>query len=128
MTILIDHFPINQPTGSHDYGPANVPQGATTYVLRLARNTTNTPTFWPNAATQVQATIFLSTDGGVTFPVIAGSMTAVGGTLIGPSGQQLAESSFTATVPVPAAAGLRAKATVIVTNGPLISQVTVEAS
>ncbi len=123
MTILVDHLPVNITTGTQEFGPVNVPSSITHFKIGLARHTDATPTFWPNTETLINAQIFLSTDGGLTYPQGAGGMISHGGTAVF-GGQQVPESSCQGTIT--AAAGRKAKAIVTVTSGPLLSQITVE--
>jgi len=124
--ILIDHQSINQPTGTRDYGPANVADGLTSATLRLARCTSASPTFWPNQSTQVIAQAWISFDGGVTFPYLAVPLAGKGGIVTNPkTGVEVQESGVRFTG-VPLGSGRMIKATVAVTNGPLVSQITVE--
>ena len=126
--ILIDHAPINQPSGSHDYGPFSVPDGATGATLRLARCTTATPTFWPNASTAVDAKVWLSFDGGTTYPTQLIHVTSAGGIIVHPdTGSEVTETGVSVSN-VKLGTGRKVKATFNVTNGPWVSQATLEVS
>jgi hypothetical protein len=125
MTLLLDHRPINVPTGTQEFGPANVPSTVTSFGVRLARCTTATPTFWPNASTTVNASLLLSNDGGATYPRGAGGFTGAGG-IIKVQGVEAPESNMFGGVSAPLGAGWQIKAVITVTGGPLVSQLTVE--
>jgi hypothetical protein len=125
MAVLLDHQPINVPTGTREFGPANVPPTATTFGVRLARCTTATPTFWPNASTGVNAQLLLSNDGGATYPRGAGAFTGVGG-ITTVKGVEAQESNMFGGISQPLGPNWQIKAVVTVTNGPLVSQLTVE--
>jgi hypothetical protein len=126
-TTLIDHQNVSIATGTQEFGPADIPSTVTNFTIRLARHTTATPTFWPNAITTIDAKLFLSNDGGVTFPRGAGGFTSVGGTLLGKGGVgEIPETVFSGTIPIPVGVGWKIKAVVIVGNGPLVSQLTIQ--
>lgn len=127
MVVLIDHAPVNQPTGSQDYGPVNVPNNTKIYTLRLARHTTATPQFWPNVATVVDIKLLLSLDGGQTFPIVVLGFITNGDTKV-IMGKELPENAFVINYASAFGIGAKAKAAVVVTNGALVSQLTVEAA
>jgi hypothetical protein len=125
VSVIIDHQPINQPSGSREYIIGAVPSNVTSCTVRLARCTSATPTFWPNANTQANADIWLSYDGGTTYPIILIGFGASGGIgLI--NGVEVAESAASGSDPAGAIAGRRLKAVITIQNGPLVSQLTVE--
>jgi len=128
MTTLIDHVPINQPTGTHTYGAYNVPDGVSSATLRIARCTTATPTFWPNASTTVDAKAMMSFDNGATFPYQVATISSKGGIVTHPdTGEQVTETGVSVTG-VRLGANRKIQATITVTNGPLVTQVTLEVS
>lgn len=124
MAIVLNHVAINIPTGTHEYGPANVPNNGETFIVRLARCTDATPQFWPNPATSVKANVWMSTDGGATWPFIVIGFGAEGGIYIRRDGVQSPESSAQGFMQ--RQGGRQIKAEVIVENGPLLSELTVE--
>lgn len=123
MAIIIDHAPINVSSGSQEFGPANISNPVSTIILRLARSTTLTPTFWPNGATTVKAQLLISLDGGTTYQESCG-LGGEGGIYIKRDGTEATES--TVRCALPAGTGRKGKALITVTNGPLVSQLTVE--
>ena len=126
MTVIIDHAPVSIASGSREFGPVDVPVGTTAFKISLARCTSATPTLWPNATTTIDARIVVAKDG-INFDYPAGGMTASGGIVIGPTGNQVAVSSVgPGTFSPPSEAGWKAKAVIAVINGPLVSELTVE--
>src|SRR5262245_24525695 len=121
MAILVDHQPVNLATGTHTFGPFTVVGGGLVNV-RLARCTTATPSFWPNVATGVALSVENSPDSGATWLGMAG-FTSNGGILIGRGGAEVPETTMRCPLP-PSATRLRA--IIVVTSGPLVSQVTLE--
>jgi hypothetical protein len=124
MPIIIDHVPVNQPSGSRTYGPANVSNAVSDITIRIARCTTATPTFWPNDTTTLAVTIEVSVNGGA-FQFCCG-FESFGGINIGKGGQEATESVVQCSMP--GGINRQARATVVVTGGPLVSQLTVETS
>lgn len=124
MAILLNHVAVNIPTGAQEFGPANVPNNGEIFTLRMARCTTATPTFWPDAATTINANIWISFDGGTTWPYILIGFGSNGGIYTLRNGTQLAES--VATGFAVRQGGRQIKAEIVVTNGPLVSEITME--
>lgn len=122
MAVLINHQPINF-SGSQSFGPVAVPSGLNTLVVRLARCTTATPTFWPNAATVVTIGLEISLDGGTTWQG-AGGFSGPGGIQTRRQGGEYTEVVLTCPLATGNARQLRASASVV--GGPLVSQLTVE--
>lgn len=122
MAVLINHQPINF-SGSQSFGPVTVTDGLNALVVRLARCTTATPTFWPNAVTSVDAQLELSMDGGATWES-AGGLGSVGGINTLRGGGESTETVL--RCPLRSGNARRLRATVTVVNGPLVSQLTVE--
>jgi len=130
VAILIDHQNINIASGTQEFKvPTDIADTTTSFTIRLARCTSVNKNFWPNASTAVNAQLFLSNDGGLTYPRGAGAFTAVGGIITGPTGGELTESvAGPGTIPAPVGPGWQIKGVITVTNGPLRSQITVEVS
>lgn len=135
MPLIIDHAPVNQPDGLQTFGPVNIGDAVTKVNVRLARKTTATPTFWPNATTKVAAQLYTSLDGGATWDESCGggnisfdeSRTiygAEGGVYLNRFGVEAPESKV--SCPLPPGTGRKLLAKVAVTGGPLVSQLTVE--
>jgi len=127
MPTVLVQTPVNQPTGTHDYGPVNMPDSLAQATVRLARCTTATPSYWPNTSTRVSAQVLMSFDGGITFPHLIVGFSATGGIIYDKDGNEIPESNAR-TVDMPGGLGRKVKATVSVTNGPWVSQLTVEAT
>lgn len=123
--VLINAAPISLASGTQTFGPINVPDAMSNLFIKLARCTTATPTFWPNVATQVTARILVSYDGGLTFPILVIGFAASGGIYVPRTGIE-APFSIARGNDAPRV-GRKIRAEIEVTNGPLVSQVTVEA-
>ncbi len=123
MAVLIDHQAINVPQGSRSFQAANANLAGRELVIRLARCTTATPSFWPLATTTVSVSISISTDGGTTWRQ-AGGFSSAGGIVHGPgpAAPEATESALTCQIPADAN---RVKADVSV-SARLITQLTVE--
>ena len=117
MPLLIDHQAISVNVGSRDFGPVAIPDALTQVALRLARQTTATPTLWAAGVT-VDLKSWCSLDGGVTWLQWLG-FGAVGGNF-----HEMAESSVESALPP--GAGRRMKLAVTVAGGTLVSRLTVE--
>lgn len=125
MSVLIDHQAVNVATGSQDLGPVNLPDGLSTLTIRIARCTTPTPTIWPDVATSISVGLFVSVDNGANW-IASGSLTSTGGIVVR-LGVESPETVMDVS-PLPVGNGRQVKATVAVQNGPLVSNVTVEAT
>src|SRR5262245_16489402 len=122
MALLIDHQPITQPTGTVRYGPRNIDDTFTMISCRLARCTSTTPTFWPNASTGFSFLFEVSVDGG-PFEENSGAA-SIGGIYIGGDGTEVPETVVECTIRP--GINRQARLAVTVTGGPLVSQLTVE--
>jgi len=123
VALLIDHQSINVPAGSRDFGPATIPDGLTQVSLRLARQTTATPTFWA-AGVGVKLDSWCSVDGGVTWLQWLG-FTGVGGIIFRDVGIEATESWCSSLLP--AGVNRQMKLTLVVTGARLTTELTVEA-
>lgn len=132
MSTIVNNFPLNVASGSQNLGPAAVPDADSSLLLHLTRCTTATPTMWPNESTFLQCDIFISTDGGATYPTVPQfSLGSFGGILIGNdkvTGNPVELPETKLRVDLPPGTNRKLKATVTVTNGPLVSACTIEAS
>lgn len=122
MAILINQS-VNIPTGTRQFS-VNIPNGLTAITVQLARMTAATPTLWTNPATTLNMNLSLSLDGGQSFNFYSG-FSAQGGAFIGKGGIEIPYSSMTFNLP--AGASRRAQVEIIVENGPLVSNVAIEA-
>ncbi len=119
MAVLIDHQAISFPAGTRTAERAV--SGGQRIACRIARQTTATPTFWA-AGVSLSVDIEVSYDAGATWRDACG-FTAEGGITPGKGGGEAPESAVTCDLPE----GVnRARVTVIVTGGTLVSQLTVE--
>jgi hypothetical protein len=123
MAIILDHAPINIASGFFQTAGIAIAANVTTLQLRLARNTTATPTFWPNASTTIVGNIRVSFDGGSNYQHSCG-FTASGGLVI-VDGVEASETTLRGPV-TPTQSGRLIRADVTVTNGPLLSELTLE--
>lgn len=125
---LISGFPFTMSTGSHDLGPANLPDNLSNITLSLARCTTATPLNWPNESTTIAVTLYISPDGGTTWTNVGG-FTAAGGILLRSlDNSELAATAFYIQTPLTTGGtGRKIKATVVVTGGPLSSIASIDA-
>ena len=123
MAVLINAMPVNIATGTQIFGPVLVPDGLTMISLKLARQTTLTPLFWPLEATRITADMEVSLDGGATFRHVCG-ITAGGGIVIGKQGEAM--HNILTCEPLPSGTSRRLRVVSTVTNGPLVSELTVE--
>ena len=121
--LILDHQPVTFPEGSRVIGPVNIPNFRTRLVLRLARRTTATPTFWADGV-NVSLQSDVSFDKGQTWVQWVG-FTAPGGIMTGRNGE-IPESVVVCQVP--SALNRRIRLNVTVTGGTLISEVTTEVS
>ena len=122
MSLLVDHVPINLASGSRVFGPVAIPDTLTSVTARLARCTTATPTLWPNAATTIEIAVTGTVNGGPSALICAAE--APGGIHTLLNGTQAPETLVRAALPV--GSNRTVSVTVTVTNGPLVSTVTVE--
>ena len=112
----------NYPSGLRQISPINVPDSARELYFEFARCTSADPTIWPNAATTLKMDFEGSTDGVEWIP--AGAFyVPVGGIHPTPNGE-LARSWF--VVSLPPLLGRQLRATVVIVNGPLRTQGTIE--
>jgi hypothetical protein len=125
MSILVNNQAVNIATGSQDLGPVTLPNGLTSLKITIKRCTTATPTIWPNAATTIKASLFVSVDGGVNW-IASGSLTSAGGIYVR-NGVEV-PNTILEVVPIPTGTSRQIKATITVANGPLVSNVTIEAN
>jgi hypothetical protein len=120
----ITNQPVSIPTGLSAFGPTTVSDSLSNVTARLKRCTAATPTFWCNEATAVRMKLFVSTDGGSSYVQSCG-FGASGGTLTNRQGQEIPESWVLCQLPAGTSRRLRAE--VAVENGPLVSELTLEA-
>lgn len=119
MAVLIDHQAISLPAGTRTAEAAV--SGGQRIACHIARQTTATPTFW-SAGVSISLDIEVSYDGGATWRDACG-FTADGGIVGGKNGGEATESAVTCDLP----AGVnRARVTLVITGGTLVSQLTVE--
>lgn len=120
MAVLVDAQPISIAPGSREFVAVH-DGGGGVLVIRLARQTTATPTLWP-AGVSISGRISVSFTGGTTWRPYTG-FTAVGGIVPAREGGDLAETSVRTPVP-PGANRVRLELTVA--GGTLNSLLTVE--
>jgi len=123
MPVIFDHQPINRAPGSYEFGPGNIPDGFTRVRLRLARQTTATPTFWA-ADVGVNVLIQDSTDGGTSWRDVCGFQ-ALGGIVLDKQGNEAVESSCQGDWRL----GISRMARILysITGNTLVSELTLEA-
>ena len=125
MAVLVVPVPVSILSGRQEFGPVVVPDALRRLTVRLKRFTTLTPTFWTDPATTVSGELFISYDDGLTYVSLCG-MTSQGGLSSDHDGSEGTETTFSYTMPDKPAR--RVKLCVRVTNGPLVSQMTMEAT
>lgn len=123
MALVVDHDNFSMQPGTRNWGPAAVPDGLSVITLRLARQTTATPTFWDSGVT-VQLDSWCSVDGGATWIQWLG-FAAEGGVYVRHDSTEATES--TVTSPLPAGTGRLIKLTLAVAGARLVTELTVEA-
>lgn len=107
------------PDQTRALGPVALPTGASSISLSLLRCTPSNLTIWPNASTTVALNADLSLDGGTTwqpwftFTSQGGQVTPEGGSTVAPT------TYFTTSIPAPANANRKVRATLTITGGPL---------
>lgn len=118
MPRLIGPLPVVLASGQHQW-EANIP-GSTAMRVRavIARNTPATPTTWPDPSTRVDMTVWLALGPGQPFEFWFG----VGG-FGGQVGSPVAPEMWVRRA-ISAGGGRRLRIEVVVTNGPLISSLT----
>jgi hypothetical protein len=123
MPLNIDALPINLASGTLTPPDVAIQNQVTTVIMKLARATTATPSFWADPATEIAGNVYLSTDNGASFLHIVG-FSAPGGVIV----SRGAEVPFTiVSCPLNSTGPQRRlKVDVTVTNGPLISELTLE--
>lgn len=118
-SLLIDHQPVSVNPGTRQFQAAVDAPG--TLVVRLARQTTATPTLW-DAAVEVAFNVEWSEDGGATWRDLGG-FTASGGIATHPASGELVETVMVCPFP-PTTDRVRATATV--SGGRLDTVLTIE--
>ena len=120
MAMLIDHFPISVAPGSRSLDAAIDSPG--TIIVRLARQTTATPTLW-SAAVLVSFQVEWSEDDGITYRDLCG-FASYGGIAHNPKdGTEAVETTQRCPFPDPTN---HVRVTVSVSGGTLVSEVTIE--
>jgi hypothetical protein len=123
MTIIVQDRAVVIPSGSFSIPAENVPDTLTSVRFSLKRCTTATPTFWPNIATVLNAEAWLSIDG-AAFRMCGFVLGAPGGIEVENSIEQpLWWWGFSLFPGV----NRQARFEVSVVNGPLVSELTLEA-
>lgn len=122
MALLIDNQNVNF-SGTRNFGPVAISDAFSRIKLVLGRRTNGTQNNWNDPATHVEAQIFISINGG-PFTLLVG-FGAEGGTDLRPDGTESPAS--TVEINLPPGVNRQARATIVVTNGPLRSVLTVEA-
>ena|SRR3990167_7604324 len=125
MPKLIQGQVITIAAGRHQYPDFDVPDANDRITITLKRCTSATPSHWPNAITTLNLMIEVSFDGGATWQDFLG-FGAEGGIFTKRDGTQAADSSATAVLPQGTGRKLRFR--MDVANGPLVSQVDLEAN
>lgn len=124
QTVLVDHLAVNVGVGTTQVGgTVTIDDTYTRVTLRLARQTDTTPSFWgPGVGVTLRSEC--SPNGGATWLEWLG-FGSTGGIITRGNGQQMSESTVTSELC--RGANRRLRATVGVTGGTLVSQITVEA-
>ncbi len=125
MTTLIDHQSINLATGTRTIGPVDIADGINTIEFRIARCTTATPTFWPNASTTLTLAIEVSYDGGASWNFESSVNGIHGGIEPGLHGVTERADDFLILTGLPQTSGRKLRGQLQIANGPLVSQFTV---
>jgi len=123
MPKLANGLLVSIASGTQVLGPFNVPNNVNQFVLRLSRCTSLDPLIWPNESTGITVTVLASYDGGATY-VEVGGFTASGGVLIAPDGAELAFTTM--WTDLVDGSNRKVKAELGVTNGPLVTNATLE--
>jgi len=126
MTILLNNIAISLNDGSQVFGPVGVPNPVSTIRIALKRQTPLTPLFWPDVNTQISFSVDVSVDSGNTFQFLCG-FTSSGGIVLQRDGTASPLTQLVCNLPARVAPFTRQMiGTLIVTGGPLVSELTVE--
>lgn len=125
MTVLVQDFPVNLPTGPGSLPVQNVPDGLTSGTMRMRRCTTATPAFWPNANTILGCKLWMSTDNGANWTYHGGFDGSAGGIRFD-RGAGVELDFDTTRFDLPPVPNRKVRFDFSVQNGPLVSEVTLE--
>lgn len=117
----------NYNNGTRNFGPVDVPQGATSLDFSIQRCTTADNTIWPNATTTVEIIPEVSLDGEVTW-IECGRFKSAGGIQVGKNGEVPFAIGGGYIPPQVGAVTRRFRGTTIVTGGPIRTSMTLEVS
>lgn len=126
MAIILDHAPVNWSTGPFQTVVALLPDQYSVITIRVARNTTATPTFWPNVSTRLAIEIYYSLDAGSSWHFACGCG-AKGGIHVHREGHEAIETTLSCRIPERSGPKRRLRLEGSIESGPLVSQLTIEA-
>jgi hypothetical protein len=113
-------------SGFQTIGPLNIPDNLKALEIRFARCTAVKPLLWASELTFIEVNTFVSYNGvdGPWEP--AGGFSAHGGVLKDRNGNDEPYSGFGVTLQRPASVGRKLKFDMYISNGPFVSDVTVD--
>jgi len=123
MADVVRNRAVNIPNGVREFTAENVPDSLTRLLFQLRRATTATPSFWPDPATLLSVTAFISIDGG-PFMQCAKVTGAPGGVQMERGVEQPVWWWYFSLWP---GVNRQVRFEVEVVNGPLASELTLEA-
>lgn len=117
-------------TASASFGMVSIPDTDNTIIVKINRKVTANAVSWINVTDTISVSVFLSMDGGLTYPYFAGGFTANGGVYFrqamqAESDQTISHHPIFATQMVP---GRKVKVTITCVSGQINSILNVQTS
>lgn len=125
MALIVQNRAVSVPSGGRSLLVENLPDGLSVAQITLKRCTAATPTLWPNVATVLGMSAFMSFDGGVNWQHVSGFAGSPGGIYTDRLGNELAATIWRFSLHPGVNRQIRFD--IDVQNGPLVSEITVEA-
>lgn len=125
MAAVTAPVPINIVVGTTEFGPFDIPDPATVLTVSLARRTALTLTLW-SPGVDVQVQVLVSLDAGVNYSFFCG-LTGSGGVFI--LRDLITEAPATSVIrALPSGVSRKARVTLTVSGGALLSTLSIDAS
>lgn len=120
---LVDNVLVNITPGTFEFSAVAIAERSSSMMLRIARQTSLTPTFWDSESILVNGEFYVSVDGGATFQFVCGFGSS-GGIFVLPD---LTESpATTITCDIPNGKNRQLRAVLHVNGGSLLTRIIVE--